>query len=177
MKANNFKITLTGKEIKKLLRDKLKRTINYNSKLYKCKIFKKCKKIICNMKTKHKCDLKKKRDRTISNRNKLHKNKRKRRRLMKIKSGRQNSISTTTKHSLFKGSFLNFSWKIALSIMMRVHMISHFWDLSFRFSSIIYHYFWGCWKPLVHTESTHPLLPGKTPTDHIGPGLQWCGYS
>jgi len=109
MKANNFKITLTGKEIRKLLRDKLKRTVNYNSKLYKCKIFKKCKKIICNMKTKHKCALKKKSDRTISKRTKLHKKKRKRRRLMKIKSGRQNSISNTTKHSLFKGSFLNFS--------------------------------------------------------------------
>merc|ERR1711862_262715 len=61
MKTKNLKITLKGKEIKKLLRDKLKRTVNYKTKLYQCKILKKCKTIVCTKKKRNKCTKKRKR--------------------------------------------------------------------------------------------------------------------
>ena len=56
MKKSKLRYVLSPKNIKRLLADKLKRTTNFNSKLYKCKIFKKCKKKRKNLcKNKKKC--------------------------------------------------------------------------------------------------------------------------
>merc|ERR1712227_919534 len=47
-----LKFSFTSAEMDELLRDRLLRTVNYKKKLYKCKIFKTCKKIICTSKNK-----------------------------------------------------------------------------------------------------------------------------
>lgn len=69
----NLKIFLSTKNIKKLLTDKLKRTANFNDKLYKCKIFKKCRKKTYRNCRKRKCKRKdvKKVQKKIENSNNL----------------------------------------------------------------------------------------------------------
>ena len=47
---------LTKREMVKLLTDSMKRSANLQSKLYKCKILKKCKKIFCVGKNRRKCN-------------------------------------------------------------------------------------------------------------------------
>ena len=44
MKKKNFKITLSTKDMERLLNDKMKKSVNYNGRIYRCKIFHKCKK-------------------------------------------------------------------------------------------------------------------------------------
>ena len=110
MKTNHLKITLTGKEIKKLLRDKLKRTVNYKTKLYQCKIFKKCKTIACTKKRKNKCAKKKDRKRKRKGKPRMNiigKNKKgeKTKKRMRPKM----NYSMNTKQPLFRGSFLDFT--------------------------------------------------------------------
>ena len=106
MKKNNWKITLSGKEIKKLLRDKLKRTVNYKTKLYKCKILKKCKKIVCTKGTSNKCT--KKKNRRIKKKKKGRKRARMTKKNFK-KAGRRNDISLKRNQPYFRGPFLDFS--------------------------------------------------------------------
>ena len=43
MKKKNFKITLSTKDMERLLNDKMKKSVNYNGRIYRCKIFHKCK--------------------------------------------------------------------------------------------------------------------------------------
>ena len=109
MKTKNLKITLTGKEIEKLLRDKLKRTVNYKTKLYQCKILKKCKTIVCTKKTRNKCAKRKKgkmkkggKPRMIIRRRKKGEDRKKTKRKQKI------NYSLSTKQPFFRGSFLDF---------------------------------------------------------------------
>ena len=112
MKTNNLKITLTGKEIKKLLNDKLKRTVNYKTKLYQCKVLKKCKTVVCTKKTRKKCtkkkNIKKKKGGKprllISGRRKKGKRGKKRKKKMKPKI----NYSLSTKQPFFRGSFIDF---------------------------------------------------------------------
>ena len=107
MKTNNLKITLTGKEIKKLLRDKLKRTVNYKTKLYQCKIFKKCKTIVCTKKTKNRCAKKKHRKRRRKGKPRMiiKKREKEKKEIMQPKI----NFSLNNKQPFFRGSFLDFT--------------------------------------------------------------------
>ena len=69
-----------------LSRDRLLRTVNYKKKLYRCKIFKTCKKIVCTSENKQLCE------------------KIKRKRKQKWKKEKTVTITSTPK-SLFRGSF------------------------------------------------------------------------
>ena len=53
--STKLKFSLSSQNIKRLLTDKLKRTANFHDKLYKCKIFKKCKKTRYRCKNNKKC--------------------------------------------------------------------------------------------------------------------------
>ena len=105
MKTKNLKITLKGKEIEKLLRNKLKRTVNYKSKLYQCKILKKCKTIKCTKKTQNKCG--KKRKRTKQKGRKHLRNQRTKPKVKDFFQGK--GLSLITKQPYFRGSFLDFT--------------------------------------------------------------------
>jgi len=81
-----IKFTFTADEMNELSRDRLLRTVNYKKKLYRCKIFKRCKKIVCTSKNKQLCE------------------KIKRKRRQKWKKEKTVTITSTPK-SLFRGSF------------------------------------------------------------------------
>lgn len=87
-----LKFTFTADEMNELSRDRLLRTVNYKKKLYRCKIFKSCKKIVCTSENKQLCK----------------KIKRKTRQKRKKKKKKISIITTTTK-SLFRGSFFALS--------------------------------------------------------------------
>merc|ERR1712227_167847 len=80
-----IKFTFTADEMNELSRDRLLRTVNYKKKLYRCKIFKRCKKIVCTSKNKQLCE------------------KIKRKRRQKRKKEKTVTIASTPK-SLFRGS-------------------------------------------------------------------------
>ena len=85
---------LTKKEMVKLLTDSMKRSANLKSKLYKCKILKKCKKIFCVGKNRRKCNGADKKASRKKPRKKPKKEKKKRKK-KKVKSSmlrRQSSV-------------------------------------------------------------------------------------
>ena len=108
MKTKNLKITLKSKEIKKLLRDKLKRTVNYKSKLYQCKILKKCRTIKCTKKTKNKCSKKRKRTKK-KGKGRKHLRNQSTKPEVKDLFLRGKGLSLITKQPYFRGSFLDFT--------------------------------------------------------------------
>ena len=88
-----LKFTFTADEMNELSRDRLLRTVNYKKKLYRCKIFKTCKKIVCTSENKQLCK----------------KIKRKTRQKKRKKKKKKISILTTTTKTLFRGSFFALS--------------------------------------------------------------------
>ena len=87
-KEETVKLKMTKKEMMQIFTDNLKRSVDLKSKLYQCKILKKCKKIYCVGKNKSKCS-------GMNEKNKMGSKSKPRKQIRKVKFKQKKKIKSS----------------------------------------------------------------------------------